>query len=117
MNTSITARDCELSSHQKEYIQMKMTSLEKVSDKIGRIEVVVTKDRRELFSMSAHLSGPIGDFYADNKEKSTVEEVADLLKDELLRQVRKSNEKKIDLARRRGRSVKKKVSIDDSARF
>jgi hypothetical protein len=78
---------------------------------------VVSKDRHGLYTTTVHLSGPIGDYYASEEGTQTAIEGIDAMKNELQRQVRQETEKKIDLSRRRARSTKKAITIDDKARF
>ncbi|MCA9364649.1 MAG: ribosome-associated translation inhibitor RaiA [Candidatus Moranbacteria bacterium] len=116
MNISYSFVRTDMTEESKEYIEKRVTTLQKFFNKVTRAEVSVNKDKKGFFSVRLGIMTP-GKVFTAKESAKTVEAAVDELEDAIKTQVRRTKEKAIDLGRRRGRSVKKKIAIDDHARF
>ena len=99
------------------YIEKKLSSVEKMVDvKIAKIEV--SERRNEKFFMAVTILAKNGDeFRAEHNNGISLNECVDIIENELKNQIRKSKGKAKDLEKRGGISLKKKMVIDENARF
>jgi ribosomal subunit interface protein len=100
----------------REYIEEKLNLLEKLTDlRDCRVEVSQRKDGDFYLNVSVRSEGGF-EYRAEQKEPS-VNACIDIIEEELKTQIRRDTEKARDLKRRGGRSIKKKMTIDENARF
>ena len=98
-----------------------------IEDKIGSVSRLVTvrdayveveeQPKEGSFSMSVTVRTKNGTEYRADEKALTVQACADIIEDELKGQIRRATEKTRDLKRRGGRSLKKKITIDENARL
>jgi ribosome-associated translation inhibitor RaiA len=109
---NVEALDEEL----KQYVENKLKSVEKIVEfEKVRVEVSERKDKK-LFMAVKIVAKNREEFRSEHHGKS-FEECIDVIEDELKPQIRKAKGKKRDLAKRGGRSLKKKMTIDVVARL
>jgi ribosomal subunit interface protein len=111
-NTDVSART-------REYVRTRLGSVEKLlggDAEASFIEVEISKDKRGLYRVEAMVKTPRTS-YRSESVCETIEEATDNAEEEVKRQIRESKEKRKTLMKRGARSIKKKLTIDDSARF
>lgn len=100
----------------RDYIEEKLSSLEKLTDvRDVRIEVNQRKDGEFYLNVSIRSVG--GFEYRAEEKNPSVNACIDIIEEELKVQIRRDIEKARDLQRRGGRSIKKKMTVDENARF
>jgi len=105
-----------LGSATKDYIEEKLNAIEKLDEmRDARVEVSQRKDGE--FYLNVSLRSNSGQEYRAEEKSPTVQACVDIIQEEIKRQVRADKEKARDLRRRGGRSIKKKMTIDEDARF
>jgi ribosomal subunit interface protein len=100
----------------REYIEEKLNSIEKIDEiRDARVEVSQRKDGD--FYLNVSIRSERGEEYRAEEKSPSVNACIDIIQEEIKRQVRSDVEKARDLERRGGRSIKKKLTIDEDARF
>jgi ribosomal subunit interface protein len=100
----------------RDYIEKRLSTLDKLNDKILQTEVEIQLDKKGKFRVEVMLHTPRNKFRAENITES-IEASTDLVVDELRDQLAHMKDKLMTLKKRGARSIKKKVVIDKSARF
>lgn len=100
----------------RKYVEEKMQALEKLTSLRDSI-IEVSQEKNGDFCLNVTLRAENGTEYRAEERTHTVNACIDLIQDELRQQIRRGIEKNRDLARRGGRSIKKKMTIDENARF
>jgi ribosomal subunit interface protein len=100
----------------REYIEEKLNSISKIMPmRDARVEVSQRKDGD--FYLNVSIRSERGEEYRAEEKSPSVNACIDIIEEELKKQVRSDKEKAIDMQRRGGRSIKKKLTIDEDARF
>ena len=99
-----------------EYIEKRLMRLERLLDPVTQYEVEVDRDKKGKFRVEVMAKTPHNLYRAEEVSES-IEGSVDLVIDELEMQVAKQRDKHRDLKRRGQRSIKKKVVLDEAARF
>lgn len=100
----------------KEYIEKRLSTLDKFIDNILKSEVEIDLDKKGKFRVEVMLHTPRNMFRADNTTES-IEASIDMVVDELQAQVTHLKDKLRTLKKRGAISLKKKVVLDEGARF
>ena len=107
----------KLTDKTRDYLEEKVTKLEKyLKDGETLAEVEVEKDKKGNFRVEIQIHKP-GERYIGDEISETIEAAADVVVDELSRQIRQEKKKKQTIRKRGEISLKKKFSIDENARF
>jgi len=105
-----------LGSATRDYIEEKLSSIKKLTDvRDVRVEVSQRKDGEFYLNISVRSNN--GFEYRAEQKSQSVNACIDIIEEELKTQIRRDTEKARDLQRRGGRSIKKKMTVDESARF
>ncbi|MEA3322632.1 MAG: HPF/RaiA family ribosome-associated protein [Patescibacteria group bacterium] len=105
-----------LSNATREYIEEKLESIGKLTEiRDARVEVSQRKDGE--FYLNVSLRSVNGEEYRAEEKSESIQANIDIIQEEIKRQVRSDTERSRDLTRRGGRSIKKKMTVDESARF
>jgi ribosomal subunit interface protein len=98
------------------YIEKKLERLEKLVEETALFEVELSEEKENTYRVEVmvNVSGEL--FRAEETTKS-IEGSIDLVVDELESQITKKHTKKRDLHIRGDRSFKKKMVVDEDARF
>lgn len=105
-----------LGSASRNYIEEKIQSIDKLTDvRDAYVEVSQRKDGD--FYMNVTVRSTAGSDYRAEEKSQSVNACIDIIQDELKQQIRRDTEKARDLRRRGSRSIKKKMTIDENARF
>ena len=100
----------------REYIEEKLNAIGKLDEmRDARVEVSQRKDGE--FYLNVSVRSESGEEYRAEEKSPSVQACIDIIQEELKKQVRSDTEKARDLERRGGRSIKKKMTIDEAARF
>ncbi len=105
-----------LGSATRDYIEEKLNSIEKLTD-IRDIRVEVSQRKDGEFYLNVSVRSKNGSEYRAEQKSQTVNACIDIIEEELKTQIRRDTKKARDLQRRGGRSIKKKMTIDEDARF
>ena len=99
-----------------DYIEKRLSKIEKMLEKMIQTEVEVELDRKGMYRVEVMIKVPRKLYRAEETSES-VEGSIDMVVDELQTQIRRDKEK-VQVIRERGaRSIKKKMALDDKARF
>ena len=116
MNIKYLFKDVTIDNRTREYVEKRLSGIEKVLDKILKTEVEIDRDKKGLFRVEVMVSTPRDLFRAEETTES-IEGLIDLVVDELKIQIVKKKDKLWTKIMRGARSLKKKMSLDDDARF
>lgn len=101
----------------EEYITKKIKAIEKLLDKVNRVEIEIDLDKKKnKFRVEVMIKTPYK-LYRGEESTESVEGSIDAVENEIKSQIRKDKEKIRDLRRRGKRSIKKKTVLDKDARF
>lgn len=100
----------------RQYIEKKLEALDKFIDNIVKSEVEVDLDKKGKFRVEVMIHTARNMFRADNTTDS-IEASIDLVADELQTQMTHLKDKLRTLKKRGAMSIKKKVVLDEGARF
>ncbi len=114
--TRYLTKGLELDDRTSDYIDKRLKRLAKLVDPVSRFEVEVTKDKKGKFRVEVMIKTP-HNLYRAEETSVSVEGSLDIAVDELEAQLAKNKTKSRDLKRRGQRSIKKKVVLDQAARF
>ena len=100
-----------------DYIEEKLQSIEKLIETSEiKVDLSDRKENNRVF-MKVSIFTTKGDEFQAENHGTTFNQCIDIIEEELKKQVRRFKEKNRDLKERGGRSIKKKMSIDENARF
>jgi ribosomal subunit interface protein len=116
MKTKFLAKDCKIRESEQEYILKRLSEIEDLFEANSLYEVEVAMDKKGFFRVEANVSDARDLIRAEETTKS-VEASIDMVIDKLRVQIVKEKDKRRDLKERGGRSIKKGLVIDESARF
>lgn len=107
----------KIDNRTEEYIAKKMKAIEKLLDKISRVEIEIDLDKKKnKFRVEVMIKTPYK-VYRSEESTATIEGSIDAVENEIKTQIKKDREKIRDLRRRGKRSIKKKTVMDKDARF
>lgn len=100
----------------REYVEEKIMAIGKLTElRDAYVEVSQRKDGE--FYLNVVVRSVDGYEYRAEEKSQTVQACIDIIQDELRTQIRRDTEKARDLRRRGGRSIKKSMTINATARF
>jgi len=105
-----------LGSATRDYIEGKLNSIEKLTD-VRDVRVEVSQRKDGEFYLNVSIRSAEGFEYRAEQKSHSINACIDIIEEELKVQIRRDIEKTRDLQRRGGRSIKKKMTVDESARF
>lgn len=100
----------------REYVRRKVLAAGKSLRGAVKAEVEIDRDKRGAVCVCVSLHSERKRFRAEEKAE-TVMSAIDLVEEKLQEQVRDNKDRLVALRRRGGRSVKKKMVLDENARF
>lgn len=106
----------EIDDKTRGYIEKRLTTLDKFLDNITKSEVEIDLDKKGKFRVEVMVHTPRNMFRADNTTDS-IEASVDMVTDELQTQITHFKDKLRTLKKRGAISLKKKVVLDEEARF
>lgn len=115
-NVRFMTKGVEVDDETKDYILKRLETLDKVVGKVIQTEVEINLDKKGKFRVEVMIKTPRDLFRAEDTTES-IEGSIDLIANELHAQIVKSQEKIWTKIKRGARSIKKKFTIDENARF
>ncbi len=101
----------------EDYIRKRLMALDKLLEKILRVEVEIGIDKKKnLFRAEVMVKTPYKLYRAEDTTES-IEGSIDSVVEDIKTQINRDKDKMVTLRRRGGRSIKKKMALDQSARF
>jgi ribosomal subunit interface protein len=116
MKTKFLAKDCGIRESEQEYIEKRLSEIEDLFEENSLYEVEVAMEKKGFFRVEVNVSDARNLIRAEETSKS-VEGSIDMVINKLRVQAIKEKDKRRDLKERGGRSIKKHLVIDESARF
>ncbi|MCD6149956.1 ribosome-associated translation inhibitor RaiA [bacterium] len=114
--TRLLLKGLKIDSRAKDYIEKRLQAVRKMLDDILRVEIEIDLDKKGKFRVEVMIKTPRKLYRAEETTES-VEGSIDLVAEQLKVQIRRSKDKIVALKKRGGRSIKKKATIDEDARF
>lgn len=114
--TRFLQKGVEIDERTNDYIEKRLERIEKLVDPVTQFEVEIDRDKKGKFRVEVMVQTPHNLYRAEDVSES-VEGSVDIAIDELEAQLAKNKGKSRDLKRRGLRSIKKKLVVDESARF
>jgi ribosomal subunit interface protein len=106
----------QIDGRTREYIEKRLGTLDKFIENIIKAEVEIDLDKKGKFRVEVMIDTPRNMFRADNTTDS-VEASIDMVVDELQKQVTHLKDRLRTLKKRGALSLKKKMVLDEDARF
>lgn len=115
-NTKFFYKGVEIDERTKDYVEKRLSTLDKFIENILKTEVEIDLDKKGKFRVEVMIYTPRNMFRADNTTDS-IEASTDMVVDELQDQMTHMKDKLRTLKKRGARSLKKKMVVDNGARF
>jgi ribosomal subunit interface protein len=116
MSTRFLIHGIELTGKQRIYILKRLSVVEKLVDPVSHVEVEVGQNKKKQYRVEVMIHDPQV-LYRAEKLSESIEGSIDMVVEKLSSEVIRGKEKFRDLSRRGARSIKKKTTLDKSARF
>lgn len=116
MTTRFLFKGVKIDARTKEYVLKRLKRTVKLVDPVSEFEIEVDKDKKGKFRVEVMIKAPLNLYRAEETSVS-IEGSIDIVMDELESQIAKQKTKQRDLRLRGGRSIKKKLVVDNKARF
>ncbi len=116
MNERFLSKGVEIDDRTKDYILKRLVRLVKLVDPVSEFEIEIEKDKKGKFRVEIMVKTPHNLYRAEETTES-IEGSTDTVIDELELQIDKKKNRNRDLKLRGNRSIKKKLVVDESARF
>jgi len=100
----------------KEYVLKRLGRIVKLVDPVSEFEIEIDKNKKGKFRVETMIKTPLHLYRAEETSVS-IEGSMDIVMDELESQLVKQKEKSRALKLRGSRSIKKKLVVDENARF
>lgn len=114
--TRFLQKGVEIDERTNDYVEKRLERITKLVDPATQFEVEIIRDKKGMFRVVVMVKTP-HNLYRAEEESESVEGSVDIAIDELEAQLAKNRGKSRDLKRRGLRSVKKKLVVDEAARF
>lgn len=115
-NMRLFFKGVKIDERTEEYIRKRLGYMEKILDKILHVEVEIDLDKKGKFRTEVMVQTPYALYRAEDTTQS-IEGSIDAVAEDLKIQINRDKDRLITLRRRGGRSIKKKMAIDENARF
>lgn len=115
-NVRFMYKNVKIDDKTRDYILKRLESVDKIIEIILQKEIEIDLDKKGKFRVEVMIKTPYDLFRAEETTES-IEGSIDLVVDELKIQVVREKDKRKTLVKRGARSIKKKIVVDESARF
>ena len=116
MNIKYLYKNISIDDSQRDYVEKRLAVIEKIIENINTVEVEIDLDKKNLIRVEVMVRTPKDLFRAEEISES-LEGSVDMVVEELKTQINRKKDKIWTKIMRGARSIKKKMSIDDDARF
>jgi ribosomal subunit interface protein len=115
-NVKLFFKGLKIDERTEEYVRKRLRATDKLNEKIMRIEVEIDKDKKGKFRAEVMVITPYKNYRAEETSES-IEGSIDTVEEELCAQMTKDKDRRKTMIKRGGMSIKKKMVIDEKARF
>jgi len=115
-NVKFLFKGVEIDERTREYVEKRLNTLDKFIENILKVEVEIDLDKKGKFRVEVMIHTPRNMFRADNTTDS-IEASTDMVVDELQDQMTHTKDRLRTLKKRGALSLKKKMVLDEDARF
>jgi len=115
-NVRMMCKKVDMDERTEDYIYKRISKLGKFSDKILEYEVEISMDKKGLFRAEIMARTPY-ELYRAEETSESIEGSVDIAVEEISQQIKKDKNKIMELRKRGARSLKKKIVLDENARF
>ncbi|MFZ3031986.1 MAG: ribosome-associated translation inhibitor RaiA [Candidatus Moraniibacteriota bacterium] len=116
MNTRFLFKGVAIDERTKDYILKRLVRVEKLVDPVSEFSIEIDQDKKGKFRVEVMVKTP-HNLYRAEETTVSIEGSTDVVIDELEAQIDKKKNRNRDLKLRGNRSIKKKLTVDESARF
>jgi len=116
MNTRFLFKGVDIDDRTRDYILKRLTRVEKLVDPVSDFSIEIDQDKKGKFRVEIMIKTP-HNLYRAEETTVSIEGSTDIVIDELENQIDKKKNRNRDLKMRGNRSIKKKMVVDESARF
>lgn len=116
MNTRFLFKGLDIDDRTRDYVVKRLARIEKLVDPVSDFSIEIDQDKKGKFRVEVMVKTP-HNLYRAEETTVSVEGSTDVVIDELEVQIDKKKNKNRDLKLRGNRSIKKKLTVDESARF
>lgn len=109
-------KNISLDERTKDYVLKRISKLEKFNSQILEFEVEISVDKKGLFRVEIMVKTPY-ELYRAEETSESVEGSIDVATEDMANQINKDKKRIKELRERGARSLKKKMVIDQNARF
>ena len=106
----------EIDERTREYVEKRLGTLDKFIENILKTEIEIDLDKKGKFRVEVMIHTPRNMFRADDTT-SSIEASTDMVVDELQNQMTHTKDRLRTLKKRGAMSIKKKMVVDEEARF
>ncbi len=100
----------------EKYVEKRLQKVNRIIKNVLEFEVEIDLDKKDQYRVELMVKTPYALYRAEEISES-IEGSADIACEELTAQIIKDKSKMVDLKRRGARSLKKKIVLDEGARF
>jgi ribosomal subunit interface protein len=115
-NVKFYFKGVKIDNRTRDYIEKRLSALNKLAGKIFNIEVEIEMEKKGKFRVEIMVKTPFN-LYRSEETTESIEGSVDIVVSELKVQIKKDKDRRNTLIKRGGLSIKKRVSIDQNARF
>jgi ribosomal subunit interface protein len=116
MNTRFLFKGVDIDDRTRDYILKRLARVEKLVDPVSEFSIEIDQNKQGKYRVEVMVKTP-HNLYRAEETTVSIEGSTDIVIDELEIQVDKKKNKNRDLKLRGDRSIKKKLVVDESARF
>ncbi len=117
MKTRFLFQGVELSEKSMQYVERRLSRIEKLIPAVSKLEVEVDRNKRGKFRVEIMVDIPKRKLFRSEETSDSVESATDAVIDGIERQITETKDREDSLGRRRARSVKKELTLDKNSRF
>lgn len=117
MKTRFLFQGVKLDGKEMAYVAKRLMRVEKLVDPVSKLEVEVDRDKKGKFRVEVMVRVPRRGLFRAEETSESVEGSTDKVVDDIERQITEEKDRKDALTRRGARSFKKKLTLDEKARF
>lgn len=116
MNIKYLYKNITIDDEKRDYIEKRLDTLKKIIENITKTEVEVGMDKKGLVRVEVMIYTP-RDMFRAEETTANLESSIDIVIEELRTQITRKKNKIWTKIMRGARSIRKKMSLDDDARF
>ncbi|MFH0969571.1 MAG: HPF/RaiA family ribosome-associated protein [Patescibacteria group bacterium] len=116
MNIRYLFKGVKVDGRTRDYIEKRLKNLEKLLNKLLLIEVEIDMDKKGKFRAEVMAHTPYKK-YRTEEISDSIEGAIDVCEEELRNQISRDKDKKETLIKKGGRLIKKRMVLDEKARF